>query len=115
MNRCGAREATCSSNDLIGGTISRRINYAARNRPPTAVITADPRGGALPLTVEVRRDRSSVDPDRDDPSPIEWDLDGDGQYDDSTAAKPTRTYTQAETITVGLRVSDGALTSTDRS
>ena len=35
-----------------------------------------------------------------------WDLDGDGAYDDSTAATPSFTYTAAGIVTVRLRVTD---------
>ena len=38
-----------------------------------------------------------------------WDLDDDGQYDDSTASKPTVTFTTAGTHTVRLRVTDAGL------
>ncbi len=90
----------------------RRVSYAAGNHPPTAVAAAEPRGGPLPLTVNFDA-TGSTDPDSGTTLSYEWDLDGDGQYDDSTAAKPSRTYTTAATITVRLRVSDGALSSTD--
>ena len=36
---------------------------------------------------------SSSDADPGDTLSYAWDLDGDGAYDDSTAAKPTYTYT----------------------
>ena len=36
-----------------------------------------------------------------------WDLDGDGQFDDATVAKPSWTYTTAGAITVRLQTSDG--------
>ena len=48
-----------------------------------------------------------------DPLTIEWDLDGDGQYDDATGATPTFTWTVNGTYTIALRVSDGLLTATD--
>jgi PKD repeat protein len=35
-----------------------------------------------------------------------WDLDGDGQFDDSTAQSPQFTYTTAGSVTVKLRVTD---------
>ncbi len=38
-----------------------------------------------------------------------WDLDGDGQFDDSTAATPTFTYATPGTRHVGLRVTDPSL------
>ncbi len=35
-----------------------------------------------------------------------WDLDADGQYDDSTLVAPIRTYATPGTHVVGLRVTD---------
>ena len=49
--------------------------------------------------------RSSSDPDGDVLT-YAWDLDADGQHDDSTSATPSRTYTQNGAVTVSLRVSD---------
>jgi hypothetical protein len=47
----------------------------------------------------------SSDPDGDALS-YAWDLDGDGAYDDSTAANPSFTYASAGTYTARLRVTD---------
>ena len=94
--------------DLNGGAI-RRIQYAAANQPPIARATADPTNGPTPLAVSFDGSGSS-DPDGGTLS-YEWDLDGDGAYDDSTAVKPTYTYTTAKDYQVGLRVSDGQGTS----
>ena len=56
----------------------------------------------------------STDPDAGDILTYAWDLDGDGQYDDSTAVKPSRTYNVAQNVTVRLKVTDkGGLVSTD--
>jgi glucose/arabinose dehydrogenase/plastocyanin len=89
--------------DIVSGSIWR-ISYFAGNQPPTAVATASPTFGALPLTVNFDGTGSS-DPD-DDPLTYAWDLDGDGQFDDSTSPTPSHVYTQAGTIDVGLRVTD---------
>ena len=44
----------------------------------------------------------------------EWDLDGDGELDDSTAQAPTHTYLTGGEYTVTLRVTDtSGATSTD--
>jgi PKD repeat protein len=42
-----------------------------------------------------------------------WDLDGDGQYDDDTGATITYTAIAAGTITIAVEVSDGTDSSTD--
>jgi glucose/arabinose dehydrogenase len=89
--------------DFDGGTI-RRITYAPTNQPPTAVATATPTTGSAPLTVAFDGSGSG-DPDGDAIS-YAWDLDADGQYDDSTAAQPTYTYGTHGTYAAGLRVTD---------
>jgi glucose/arabinose dehydrogenase/PKD repeat protein len=91
----------------------RRITYGSANRAPTAHALAQPRSGPVPLTVNFDG-TTSTDPDTGDTLSYAWDLDGDGQYDDSTAAKPSWTYTSAASVTAGLKVTDkGALTATD--
>jgi glucose/arabinose dehydrogenase/PKD repeat protein len=91
----------------------RRISYPEGNRAPTAVAKAEPQAGPLPLTVNFDAG-GSTDPDAGDTLAYAWDLDGDGQYDDSTAVKPSWKYTSAANVTVGLRVTDkGGLSDTD--
>jgi PKD repeat protein len=90
--------------DYDSGTI-RRISYTAANQPPTAIARATPTSGAPPLTVNFDGSQSS-DPDPGDTLSYAWDLDGDGAYDDSTAVRPTFTYTSSGTYIAGLRVTD---------
>ena len=54
----------------------------------------------------------SSDPDGN-PITYAWDLDNDGEYDDSTVVNPSFSLPNNGEYTVGLRVSDGALSSTD--
>jgi glucose/arabinose dehydrogenase len=89
--------------DLDDGTI-RRITYAAGNQTPVAVAKATPTSGNVPLTVSFDASGSS-DPDGDKLS-YSWDLNGDGAYGDSTAQKPSFTYTHAGSYRVGLEVTD---------
>jgi glucose/arabinose dehydrogenase len=89
--------------DFDGGTI-RRVRFTPANQPPTAVATATPTTGDAPLTVRFDGSGSS-DPD-DDTLSYTWDLDGDGQYGDSTAVDPTHTYTSQGVYTASLRVTD---------
>jgi glucose/arabinose dehydrogenase len=97
--------------DFDGGAI-RRIRYFAGNQPPIAVAEATPTNGPAPLQVSFDG-RDSSDPESGALT-YAWDLDGDGQFDDSTSATPSRTYTSAGTVNVRLRVTDpGALTDTD--
>ena len=87
----------------IGGSV-RRIRYFSQNQPPIAVASANPTSGAAPLTVAFDGTASS-DPDGDALT-YAWDLDGDGAFDDGTAATASFTYTQAATYTATLRVTD---------
>lgn len=90
--------------DYDNGRILRYV-YNATNNPPTAVINADRTSGPTPLTVTF--DGTSSDDADGDPLTYAWDLDGDGQYDDSTAATVQHTYTSSGAVTVRLRVDDG--------
>ena len=91
--------------DLVGGAI-RRIEYFPGNQPPLARADASPTYGAVPLAVTFDA-TSSTDPENGALS-YAWDLDGDGGFDDSTAARPTHTYTTAGSVRVRVRVSDPA-------
>ncbi|MGH8925070.1 MAG: PQQ-dependent sugar dehydrogenase, partial [Acidimicrobiia bacterium] len=90
--------------DHLGGNILRYV-FQTANNPPTAVAAASPTSGTAPLTVDFDGSASS-DPDSD-PLTYAWDLDGDGQFDDSTAVSPSFTYSTAGTRVVGLQVDDG--------
>ncbi len=87
----------------LGGTV-RRIRYFSQNQPPIAVASANPTSGAAPLTVAFDGAASS-DPNGDALT-YAWDLDGDGAFDDGTAATASFTYTQPSTYTATLRVTD---------
>ncbi len=79
--------------------------FARQNGGPTARASANPLGGMAPLAVDFDGS-GSTDPDANDSLDYAWDLDGDGEYDDSTAVMPSRTYTEVGTVTVGLEVTD---------
>jgi PKD repeat protein len=87
----------------LTGTIYR-VKYYAGNQPPIASVQAAPGSGAPPLTVAFDGSGSS-DPDGD-PIAYAWDLDDDGQFDDSTAARPSYTFTQAGNRIARLKVTD---------
>jgi PKD repeat protein len=98
--------------DFDGGTV-RRISHTSSNQPPVAVATATPTTGSAPLTVTFDGSTSS-DPDAGDTLNFDWDLDGDQAFDDSTASRPSHTYTSNGTYTATLRVTDSSgATATD--
>ena len=90
--------------DFDGGTV-RQVSFTSANQSPTARATASPASGAAPLTVRFDGSGSS-DPDPGDTLSFAWDLDGDSQYDDSTAVAPTFTYANDGVYTASLRVTD---------
>jgi glucose/arabinose dehydrogenase len=89
--------------DMEDGTV-HRITYTAANQPPTAVITANPTNGSVPLSVSFDG-TGSTDPEGKALS-YSWDLNGDGTYGDSTGATASYTYTAAGVYHPSLRVTD---------
>jgi glucose/arabinose dehydrogenase len=89
--------------DMDDGTV-HRISYAAANQPPTAVITANPTNGPVPLTVSFDGTGSS-DPEGK-PLSYSWDLNGDGTFGDATGPTASYTYTTAGVYHPSLRVTD---------
>ncbi|TDD88537.1 PQQ-dependent sugar dehydrogenase [Actinomadura rubrisoli] len=90
--------------DVIGNRIVRFV-YNGVNNPPVAALKSDVTSGPAPLTVKFDGGTSS-DADGDVPLTYAWDLDGDGAYDDSTAAAPSFTYAAKGRYPVGLKVTD---------
>ncbi len=80
------------------------IDVVFSNEQVAAIFTADPEQGEIPLTVEFDASESS-DPDGEIVS-YEWDLDGDGKFDDAEGVTAEYTYDQAGTYEVSLRVTD---------
>ena len=110
---------TTSTGDLLyvdqATDAIHKISYVGNpaNQAPTAVVTADKVSGPAPLTVRLDGTKST-DPDARDAFSYAWDLDNDGQYDDSTNAKPKFTLRRPGTATVSVRVTDtGGLSSTN--
>ena len=90
--------------DFTAGKVWR-IGYSAGNVPPLAVATATPRYGLTPLQVQFSAADSS-DPDPGDVLTYAWDLDGDGEFDDSTAVAPKYTYATPGVRVAKVRVTD---------
>ena len=89
--------------DMEDGTV-HRITYTAANQPPTAVITANPTSGPVPLTVSFDG-TSSSDPEGK-PLSYSWDLNGDGTFGDATGSTASYTYATAGVYHPSLRVTD---------
>jgi PKD repeat protein len=73
------------------------------NRPPVASFVFSPKAPRVGGRVEF----TSVSDDPDDPiALVEWDLDGDGQYDDGRGNTAARVFTTVGNHTVRVRVRD---------
>ncbi len=90
--------------DFGTGTI-RRVFHTTGNSPPTAVATATPSNGPGPLQVQLDAS-GSTDPNGDSPLRYAWDLDQDGQFDDSNVVNPTKTFDASGTYHPAVQVSD---------
>ncbi len=86
--------------DFDGGRVMR-VGYGLH-----AEASANPTSGPIPLTVQFDS-AGSLPASPGDTLSFAWDLDGDGQFDDSAEAQPLREYTTAATTSVRLRVTDG--------
>jgi len=80
----------------------RRIRYISSNLPPTALASADPTAGPVPLMVSFSS-AGSVDPE-EQPLTYLWTF-GDG--DNSSGANPVHTYSAEGQFTARLATSDG--------
>lgn len=87
-----------------GGGSIRRIRWPAGNSAPVARATATPSSGPVPLTVAF--DASASSDSEPGALTFEWDLDGDGAFDDSTSPTPNFTYGTPGHYTARVRVRD---------
>jgi glucose/arabinose dehydrogenase len=87
--------------DIWSGTL-RRISYYADDEPPLASISADRLTGELPL--EVRFDGGASSAAGGGPLTFAWDLDGDGEFDDSAEVSPSWVYERRGEVIARLRV-----------
>ena len=85
--------------DFDGGRVLRVV-YGLR-----AVASANPTSGLVPLTVQF--DSTGTQPAQPgDVLAYAWDLDGDGEFDDSSEPHPSHTYPTAGTFAARLGVAD---------
>jgi hypothetical protein len=97
-----------SDNDFCGALQDDDIvlvTVTDGNLPPVAKFVANPSPGLVGY--EVTFDGSSSDdPNGDAIVKYEWDLNGDGLFNDAEGAVVTWVYTREQTVNVGLRVTD---------
>jgi glucose/arabinose dehydrogenase len=82
-----------------------RVTYTEGNHPPIADAKATPANGPAPLDVELDA-TGSTDQDPGETLAFAWDLDEDGEFDDSTEAKFSHLYAASGIYTASVRVSD---------
>jgi glucose/arabinose dehydrogenase len=82
-----------------------RVTYTEGNHPPIADAKATPANGPAPLNVELDA-TGSTDKDPGETLAFAWDLDEDGEFDDSTEAKFAHLYAADGIYTASVRVSD---------
>jgi glucose/arabinose dehydrogenase len=92
--------------NFYGDSITE-IRYFPGNQAPIAQLSASETYGATPLDVEFDASGSS-DPDEAEGDELHysWDLNGDGVFGDATTPTVAHEYTEAENVTVKVRVSD---------
>ena len=83
----GCAVADCGSG-YLNALSAVQAAMAARNHAPVASLTATPTSGAAPLQVTLSG-AGTIDPDGDAIAAYEWDFDGDGAIDSTSAASTT--------------------------
>jgi PGF-CTERM protein len=102
------RDIELTVNLSSGATVVATESYQAPGTPsnqlPTVNFTASPTNPDVGQTVTFNAS-DSVDPDGTIDS-YEWDLDGDGNFDDATGVEVTTSYSSSGNRQIGLRVND---------
>jgi glucose/arabinose dehydrogenase len=89
--------------DYVFGTVSRLVD---RESVPVARLEASATQGPTPLTVQL--DASSSTQAGGGALTFDWDLDGDGEFDDATGPTTTLVIEEPVTRTVTVRVTNAA-------
>jgi PKD repeat protein len=101
----GTYTVELKATDNSGASVTTGANVQVANRPPTAAFGFSP---ATPTTAQqVTFSSASSDADGSIVS-YSWDLDGDGNFGDSTLAGPKTTYATPGARTVRLQVTDNS-------
>jgi PKD repeat protein len=109
----GSGQALYYTTAFNGGEVRLITRSGAINRPPSAVVEANPTSGTSPLAVNFDAS-SSTDPDTGDTLTYLWDF-GDGSSTQTTTPTTTHTYSTNGAYTASLRVKDnhGAISDPD--
>ena len=100
----GAHTVSARVTDDDGSQGTASVPVTVLNQLPTVDFSWSPK--VVDKDDLVTFTSNSVDPDGKALSKQEWDLDGDGEYDDAFGDTATRTYTTSGSRTIGLRVTD---------
>ena len=101
----GPHKVTLRATDVLGAKSTTSVTVRV-HRAPTALIVTQPPAPVVNRPTTLDGSRSSDDGTI---AKYEWDLNGDGTFETSTAAVPraTTTFTATGPAKVGLRVTDG--------
>jgi PKD repeat protein len=92
-----------TDNDGAQDYATRTVKVTAPNQQPTADFTYSPASPQRNQSIAFTS--TSTDPENRIQS-LQWDLDGDGQFDDASGATASRSFSTAGPHTVGLKVTD---------
>jgi PKD domain-containing protein len=104
FDRPGTKRVELHVTDSLGETDTKSHHVQVVNRPPVAVLVLAPTAPAAGQPVALVS--NSYDPDGSIVA-TDWDLDGDGAYDDATGSYVTRAFGAGGWV-IGLRVKDSS-------
>ena len=99
----GNYNAVLRVTDSTGEQATGSVLIAVNNNPPEVSVVLNPSNGQVPLTVNF----AATATDSDGIAQFEWDFDGDGIFDETSAAGSTSyTYTTEGSFQARVRVTD---------